>query len=276
MAAKSKVYSNEELNYFRICHVTTNILPRALRTVFKQEWDSRYKASHGESLSTSKNATDFYTEELKENQRKLDRHPLLVVKNGNVEEWDCTCLFFAILYSTSIGSIISHTVMTSVNNLREFRNKCFAHALGGRVLDKDFSASLQVVIDAFKVLGLCTSDIEAIKIEKTVPTPDLNTLEEQVKTLEEEMNEKPASFCSLPPEPSHETCPRTDDVLTVMREAEKLKEENAEADEVVVVSLSGNPGCGKSQVARQVGETFYENNKEKDDVFVMTLDANNI
>ena len=276
MVAKSKVYSNVELNYFRICHVTTNILPRALRTVLKQEWDSRYKALHGDSLSTSKNATDFYTGELKENQRKLDRHPLLVVKNGNVEEWHCTCLFFAILYSNSIGSKISYTVMTSVNNLREFRNKCFAHALGGRVLDKDFNASLQVAIDAFKVLGLCTSDIEAIKMEKIFPTLDLNTLKEQAKTLEEEMNEKPASFCSLPPEPSHETCPRTGDVLTVMREAEKLKEENAEADEVVVVYLSGNPGCSKSQVARQVAETFYEKNKEKGDVFVMTLDAKNI
>ena len=290
MASKSKVYSNEELNYFRICHVTTSILPRALRTVFKQEWDSRYKTSHGQWLSTSKNATDFYNAESKANQRRLDKDPLLVVKNGNIEEWDCTCLFFAILNSTSIGSTISHSVETSVKDLRDFRNKLFAHALEGSVLDKDFQASTQLVIDAFKVLGLCTSDIEAIKVEKTFPTLDLNTLkeqltrekkakqllEEQVKTLEEEMNEKPASFCSLPPEPSHETWPRTDDVLTVMREAEKLKEENAEADEVVVVYLSGNPGCGKSQVARQVGETFYEKNKETDGVFVMTLDAKNI
>ena len=127
-------------------------------------------------------------------------------------------------------------------------------------------------------------------MEKIFPTLDLNTLqeqltreekanqllEEQVKTLEEEMNEKPASFCSLPPEPSHETWPRTDDVLTVLREAEKLKKENAEEDEVVVVCLSGNPGCGKSQVARQVGEMFYKNNIKTEDVFVMTLDAHNI
>ena len=225
-------------------------------------------------MNTSKNATDFYNGESKTNQKRLDKDPLLVVKNGNIEEWDCTCLFFAILSSTSIGSTISHAVETSVKDLRDFRNKSFAHALDGSVLDKDFQASTQVVIDAFKVLGLCTSDIEAIKMEKIFPTLDLNTLqeqltreekanqllEEQVKTLEEEMNEKPALFCSLPPEPSHETWPRTDDVLTVLREAGKLKQENAEEDEVVVVCLSGNPGCGKSQVARQVGEMFYENN----------------
>ena len=66
------------------------------------------------------------------------------------------------------------------------------------------------------------------------------------------MNEKPALFCSHPPEPSHETWPRTDDVLTVLREAEKLKQENAEEDEVVVVCLSGNPGLWQKS-SRQAG-----------------------
>ena len=47
MAARLREYSNEELNYFRICHVSTSILPKALRTVFKHEWDIRYKASLG-------------------------------------------------------------------------------------------------------------------------------------------------------------------------------------------------------------------------------------
>ena len=287
----SRVYSNEELNYFRICRVTTSILPRALRTVFKQEWDSWYKASHGQWMNTGKNATDFYNGESKANQKRLDKDlSISAVKNGNIEQWDCKCLFFAILNSTSIGSKLSHIVKTNVEDLRAFRNRFFAHALEGSVLDKEFQTSTQVVIDAFKALGLCTSDVEAVKKEKTFPTLDLNTLEEQltkekkanqlleeeVKTLEEEMNEKPASFCSLPPEPSHETFPRTDDVLRVLQEAEKLKKKSSEEDEVVVVYLSGNPGCGKSQVARQVGETFYKSNKETSDVFVMTLDAKNV
>ena len=270
--------------------MTTSILPKALRTVFKQEWDCRYQASHGQWMNTSKNAMDFYNGESTVNQRRLDKDPLVVVKNGNIEEWDCTCLFFAILNSTSIGSTISRAVEASVKDLRAFRNKSFAHALEGSVIDKEFQTSTQVVIDAFKALGLCTSDIEAVKKEKTFPTLDLNTLneqltkekkanqllEEEVKTLEEEMHEKPASFCSLPPEPSHETFPRTDDVLRVLQEAEKLKKKSSEEDEVVVVYLSGNPGCGKSQVARQVGETFYKSNKETSDVFVMTLDAKNV
>ena len=297
-------YSREDLNYFRICHVTTNILPRALRIVFKKEWDSRYKASHGQWLDTAKNAADFYNGESTANQKRLNKEPLITIRNGNSHEWDCTCLFFALLNSTNIGTTISYAVETSVKDLRDFRNKCFAHASKGSVLDRDFQTSIQVVIDAFKVLGVSTSGIEAIKIEKTFATQDLSALreqfkkenkakqqleeqlkkgiqekrllEEQNKALEEEMNAKPASFCSLPPKPSHETWPRTDDVLTMLREAKKLKRESAEIDEILVIYLSGNPGCGKSQVARQVGEMFYTNNQRQDAVFVMTLDAKNL
>ena len=37
--------------------------------------------------------------------------------------------------------------------------------------------------------------------------------------------------------------------------------------------LSGNPGCGKSQIARIVGEAFFQDVTESDVVFVATLNA---
>ena len=45
--ASSVKYSEEPLNYYRICYVTTDILTEGLREIFKQEWDSRYKATLG-------------------------------------------------------------------------------------------------------------------------------------------------------------------------------------------------------------------------------------
>ena len=287
MASRSREYSNEELNYFRICHVSTSILPKALRTVFKHEWDTRYKASLGQWLNTAKNASDLYNGELLVNQRKLDREPLNIIKNGNTDEWDCTCCFFAILNSTSIGATISPTVESSMKDLRYFRNNAFAHVTEGQFSDKDFQTSIQLVIDAFTAIGLCTDDIEDIKGEKTFSTQDLNLLEEkckkerekvrqleeQVKALEDEICAKPFSFCNLPPEPSHETVARTGEVSLILQQLENLKQENADKDDVTVFFLSGNPGCGKSQVARQVGECFNENIEENDLAFVATLNA---
>ena len=55
----SKVYTEEELNYFRICHIATNMLPKALRFLFKQEWDNRYKATLGEWKDSPQNGQDF-------------------------------------------------------------------------------------------------------------------------------------------------------------------------------------------------------------------------
>ena len=290
MAARLREYSNEELNYFRICHVSTSILPKALRTVFKHEWDTRYKTSLGQWLNTAKNAFDFYNGESLVNQRKLDREPLNIVKNGNIDEWDCTCCFFAILNSTSIGTTISPTVESSIKDLRYFRNTAFAHVTEGTVSDKNFQTSIQIVIDAFTAIGLCTDDIEYIKAERTFSTQYLNLLEEkckkerekvrqleeQVKALEEEISSQPVSFCNLPPEPSHDTVSRAGEVSLILQKLENLKQENEDKNDVTVFFLSGNPGCGKSQVARQVGERFHENIKENEAAFVATLNAENV
>ena len=290
MAARLREYSNEELNYFRICHVSTSILPKALRTVFKHEWDTRYKASLGQWLNTAKNASDFYNGESLVNQRKLDREPLKIVKNGNIDEWDCTCCFFAILNSTSIGATISPTVESSIKDLRYFRNTAFAHVTEGTVSDKNFQTSIQIVIDAFTAIGLCTDDIENVKAEKTFSTQDLNLLEEkckqerekvrqleeQVKTLEDELRAKSVSFCNLPAEPSHETVARASEVTLILQELENLKQENADKNDVTVLFLSGNPGCGKSQVARQVGERYQEYIEVNETAFVATLNAENV
>ena len=43
-------------------------------------------------------------------------------------------------------------------------------------------------------------------------------------------------------------------------------------DCVVAVFVTGNPGCGKSQIAHQVGRKFADENPDCNS-FVMTLDA---
>ena len=69
--APSKEYSKEQLNYFRICYVTTDVLAEGLREIFKKEWDNRYKSTLlGEWKDKPWNGMDFYYGESPRNKKK--------------------------------------------------------------------------------------------------------------------------------------------------------------------------------------------------------------
>ena len=53
-------YTDEQLNYYRICCVTTDILAEGLREIFKQEWDKLYKSTKGEWKDEPRNGMNFY------------------------------------------------------------------------------------------------------------------------------------------------------------------------------------------------------------------------
>ena len=184
----SSVYTKEQLNYFRICHLVTNILPHGLRSIFKQEWDSRYQATLGEWKDTPQNGMDFYnTESLR--SRTRNARPLETIRNGNRAQWDCTTLFFAILYSDSISHGLDAAVCSNVNDLREFRNEEFAHMPQGQLSDLQFKLAVRKMQIAFQSLGLSTNDIQNICKQKTFPTKELQSVLENVKILYHELRE---------------------------------------------------------------------------------------
>ena len=84
-------YSAEQLNYYRTCYITTDVLAGGLRTVFKQEWDNCYKSTKREWKDEPKNGFDFYSAESARNQRRNSRL-LDTMIDGNTAEWDCTML----------------------------------------------------------------------------------------------------------------------------------------------------------------------------------------
>ena len=78
----SQLYTEEELNYFRICDIATDILPRGLRAIFKQEWDNRHEATLGEWQDTPQNGMDFINGDSFTNQRR-NAQLLATMRNGN-------------------------------------------------------------------------------------------------------------------------------------------------------------------------------------------------
>ena len=291
----SKVYSEEQLNYFRVCHIATDILPPALRLLFKQEWDNRYKATYGEWKDTPQNGLDFKNGESPAKQRK-NAQLLATMANGDRAEWDCTMLFYAILFSDSIHGL-SPLIRTNVDNLRKFRNEYFAHMTEGQLSNQDFSIIVAKVETAFRALGLSTAAIQTVSKQKSFPTDELKkltqvlqtkdaelqdskdrlkTTEEQRKVFEEQLQREVEPFCVLPPRPPHVITSRDSDVARVSQKLTTLRKANVNS--LSFCYISGNPGSGKSQLAGLVAENFYKEARKDTSApsFVMTLNAENL
>ena len=286
--AASPEYTKEQLNYYRICYVTTDILTEGLRCVFKQEWDNRYKATLGEWKDDPKSGMDFYNRESPRNQKR-NAHLLVTITNGVRAQWDCTMLFYAILYSDCIGRGLSTAVKTSVDVLRKFRNEEFAHMPRGFLTDADFQTAISQVRGAFQSLGLSSStkQIDDVKNQTSFPTEELRLIMKKVDDLEEELRQEKqqrkvledqlekeiSPFCVLPPKPSHHVTERNREANEITKQLKELKEANK--NEISYLYISGNPGSGKSQLAGLVAKRFFDEAKAIPSAApcVMTLNA---
>ena len=81
----------------------------------------------------------------------------------------------------------------------------------------------------------------------------------------------------LPLKPSHEVTERHTEVEDIMQKFTELQNTSQKGGSIVAVYVSGNPGCGKSQIAREVGRKFYDERaadaNQDSRTFVMTLTA---
>ena len=284
--ASSKEYTDEQLNYYRICYLTTDILAEGLRQIFKQEWDKLYKSTKGEWKDEPRNGMDFYNGESPRNHKRNARL-LDTMKNGNSGEWDCTMLFYAILFSDCVGPGLSAIDRKNVDDLRNFRNEEFAHMPQGSLSEIDFQNAISKIDVVFQALSLPTVKIKNLKYQKSFPTKDLTKVLKEVDNLKQEVQEKESqrqvledqlqneapSFCVLPPKPSHEIGGRESEVAKMVQQLRELNESSD--NRLSYLYISGNPGSGKSQLAGLVAERFFDDLKEMPggSSFVMTLNA---
>ena len=292
-------YNSEQLNYFRICYIAFNLVPEGLRQVFKQEWDFLFKTAAGEWKDTPKNGSDFCNHESRKSRAKNARY-LATIQNGNTAKWDCSCLFFAILFSDSIGTTLSAAIKKEVDDLRQVRND-LAHISEAKLTDTEFRGHVGRVLLAFNSLSLPIGEIETVKNQTSFPTAEVKKLmaqvvnlqselkevkfdlrvaqdtiqekEEQVECLTQEIHSKVESFCNLTFKPSHQIIRRSNDVTRIMAKMQDLDNDSKGA--VSTIYLSGNPGCGKTQLARQIGEEFFSRGSSETEGlrFVATLNA---
>ena len=205
-------YSKEQLNYFRICYVVTDVLTEGLRIIFKQEWDNRYGTTSGEWKDEPRNGVDFKNMECARNQRR-NAYLFTTMIGGNRAEWDCTMLVYAILYSDCIYSL-SPVVRTNVDALRKIRIES-VHISGAFLSDLQFQDVIGRVDTAFQALGLSTMKIQEIKNQTSFPTEELKNVlkmvddpKQELQVLVDQLNSDMSPFCVLPPKPSHDVISR--------------------------------------------------------------------
>ena len=276
--ATGSEYTEEQLNYYRICCITTDELTEGLRTIFKQEWDNRYATTLGEWKDEAKNGQDFQNGESPRNQARNNELLATMIK-GNRAKWDSTMLFYAILYSDCIRCL-NAVVRSKVDDLRQFRNKVFAHVPQGQISKRDFRSAIAQVQGAFQALGLSTVRIQEIRDQTSFPTSHLkkvlrevDRLKQEVKVLEDQLQSETTPFCILPPKPSHDVAARNDEVANITEVLKQLKETNE--GRLSYLYISGNPGSGKSQLAGLVAKKIFMESTDAF-IFVMTLNAANL
>ena len=270
-------YSKEQLNYFRIRYVVTDVLTEGLRIIFKREWDNRYGATSGEWKDEPRNGVDFKNMESAWNQRR-NAHLLTTMIGGNRAEWDCRMLFHAILYSDCIHSL-SPVVRTNVDDLRKVRTES-VHISEAFLSDLQFQDVIGRVDTAFQALGLSTMKIQEIKNQTSFPTEELKNVlkmvddpKQELQVLVDQLNSDISPFCVLPSKPSHDVISRDREVAEIMQQLRELK--TANKDRLSYVYILRNPGSGKSQLASLVAERFYKEIKDLPDgtSFVMTINC---
>ena len=241
--------SEENQNYIRLRHIIMNVARTELRKYFIQEWNNRYQASFGAWDDTNVSGNQLFHRE-KTRARPNKNMLQSKFKHGDTNQWDCSVLFDAILYSNSTGASLNPTMKTEVDNLRKLRNKITHEILDEKLSDVEFQTMTTSVENALNTLGLSIKEVVRIR----------NLYK---------------SFQVLPPKPAHEMVCRSDKIHEIKQELQNLRCDND--GKLTYFYISGNPGSGKSQLAGQVCEDIYNGvNWKTEATFVMTLDGKDL
>ena len=287
-------FSSERKNYNCMMEIMNVAVCEGLREIFKQEWDKHYGATKGVWDDTCKSGNELY------NMEKSRRHAkpyLNLYQSGRRSDWDISALSDAILYSNAIKMHLSPHALNKVDELRELRNKLI-HVDGSRhqISEGEFNNAFNKIQNCFKVLKLATQDVERIsKSWKRNVSISLGTMTYICLALivgllsgvlyywysDSMTNKALKSFRILPVRPIHLVANRSRTVNAILEELHCLRIRNNQS--LTYFYISGNPGSGKSQLARLIGQQYGLNDSMKAsacalyrNVFVMTLKAGSI
>ena len=277
----------EKNNYNCIMEIMNVAVCDGLRQIFKQEWDKHYGVSKGHWDDTPLTGNELFH---LEKTRAAARHYLQLFKFGKRSDWDSSALSDAILYSNALGARLSPHVFKQVDELRDLRNK-LTHSFGSKhkMSDVAFENAYKKVETCFNLLSLSTAEVKRIRnlwkgnrvtglwednrhIFLTVVFLTIICL--LCSALFMLFTRQTVLFKVLPSKPVHLIASRSSIVDAILKELHALSARNNRA--LTYLYISGNPGSGKSQLARLVGERYTIASSYRwfgGTTFVMTLNG---
>ena len=208
-----KPFTKEELNFFKFSCTVLDEFPKMLRETFIKMWDTKIASSPGymvwDDSITVRNLL------LKREGGKTD-----IPTNKSINEWDCTALFKATIYSNTFGrgtsislliktlsqqylkgkkpspfhsSVISasgnqdENITLAIDQLRLLRSALCHTPMPTLALAK-FNNFVQLVKNAFTACGVSVVRIDEIGClgEEDFPTEQVNELNDRMKIEEQE------------------------------------------------------------------------------------------
>ena len=196
-------YRDEDLNFFKFASLVLNEFPNALRQTFKTMWDNTYGNRPGFQLWDNSIAVRKLFSATEGGRTK--------VPDQSYDEWDCTALFQATIYSRTFAvhhgtlndvyvkpRILSHghfhpsvvsatgnnaeTWALAIDQLRLLRNSVF-HLTNSAMTKVTFDQYVKHAKDAFQALGVSTDPIDAVGSlsESDFPINKVRKLEQGIK-----------------------------------------------------------------------------------------------
>ena len=202
------VYTDEQLNFFKLSKLAVDEFSKALRQTFKHMWDLKFGpgAIWDDSIRVRKS---FLIKEGGKTKVPTDK---------SYEDWDCTALFQATIYAQTFAlpdskgnlktlgelylkprgfkaigsfhpSVLSlrgnqaETFALAIDQLRLLRN-WLSHLSSSEKINKTlFDQYTEFAKDAFKALGVATDSIDAVKSlpESYFPTEEVVRLRKEIR-----------------------------------------------------------------------------------------------
>ena len=202
-------FSDEQLNFFKFSSLVLNEFPKALRQTFKTMWDNTYGGRPGFQFWDDSSAVRNLFATTEGGRTKI---PI----GQSYNEWDCTNLFRATIFSRSFalsastgsyttlsdlyvkpraiphgsfhacvlspGGNNAETFALAIDQLRLLRNS-LCHSASSNMNKLTFDQRVNYAKDAFQALGLSTAPIEAVGslTESDFPTNEVRALETRLR-----------------------------------------------------------------------------------------------
>jgi hypothetical protein len=256
---------NEKENYNSIMEIMNVAVCEGLREVFKQKWDKHYGTTKGLWDDTCISGNELYN---MEKPRPHAKPYLNSYQSGKRSEWDMSALSDAILFSNALKKHLAPHVSNKVDELRVLRNY-LTHKFGSqhKMPDAAFNNAYKKVKNCFKALKLSTVNVEKIIRSSSrrncciyltnIICICLTILIVVFCYWFANAFEAKTLFRVLPTRPVHLVANRSRTVSAILEELRSLSARNNRA--LTYLYISGNPGSGKSQLARLVGQRYGKN-----------------